>query len=729
MESVSGLIERVTFHNPDNGFTVLKVAVRGTQVPVTVVGNVMMVAAGEHLTAQGRWTMDREHGRQFRAESIQTTHPATAEGIERFLASGAVRSVGPKLAARIVALYKERTLDIIENYPEMLLHLRGIGAEKLKKIRESWQEQKHVREIMLFLHQHGIGSARANRIYRKYGDQAIEIIRKNPYQLADDIRGIGFQSADELAKSLGLDPASIHRARAAVRYVLQELTFKQGHAGFPESGVIERAAQLVSIDRNILENAVAEEIAQNRIIRERRAEDDWLFLERLHRAEVRLAESIKLLLSRTGHPLPGIDVDAAIAWVQMKLGIELAAGQQEALRSASRERLMIITGGPGVGKTTLVRSLLEVFEAKELRCVLAAPTGRAAKRLTETTNRPAKTIHRLLEFDPIEGGFKRDERNPLSGDLFVLDECSMIDVLLAQQFFEAIPSHAAVVMVGDVDQLPSVGPGRVLGDLMRSRQITVARLTEIFRQAQSSRIVTAAYAVNQGELPPLEAPKSGLTDFYFTECDTPEAIETMIVRLVKDRIPERFGLDPLADVQVLTPMNGSSLGARHLNQVLQNALNPKQKQREVARFGITYRVGDRVIQTENNYNRDVFNGDLGTISHIDPVEQELTVQFETRSVVYDFGSLDELALAYVLTIHKSQGSEYPAVVIPLHTQHFMMLRRNLLYTGITRGKQLVIVVGSRRALEIAIQRADTHHRFTALCERLQSLGESERVSE
>jgi len=475
---------------------------------------------------------------------------------------------------------------------------------------------------------------------------------------------------------------------------------------------------LVSIGQEILETAVHREIAEKRMISERKEGEEWLFLAKLHRAETRLAESIRRMIDDPRHPLPKIDEAAAIAWVQRKLKIELAEGQQAALRAAFRERLVIITGGPGVGKTTLVRSLIEVFEAKKLRCVLAAPTGRAAKRLTETTNRPAKTLHRLLEFDPAGGGFQRNAGNLLNGDVFILDECSMIDVLLAWQFFEAVPNHAAVVMVGDVDQLPSVGPGRVLSDLIRSRQVAVARLTEIFRQARTSRIVSAAHAVNQGQMPNLQAPESGLTDFYFSECETPESIGRMIEKLVKERIPERFSLNPLTDVQVLTPMNKGVLGARNLNQVLQAVLNPKQNQNEVSRFGLTYREGDRVIQTENNYKTGVFNGDLGTVSRIDPVEQELRVQFEGREVIYDFAMLDELALAYVLTIHKSQGSEYPCVIIPLHTQHFLMLRRNLIYTGITRGKQLVILTGSRKALEIAVSRTDTQERKTTIVRRL-----------
>jgi exodeoxyribonuclease V alpha subunit len=716
-ETLSGLIERVTYHNPENGFAVLKVQVRGRQDLVTVVGNTTSVSAGEHLEATGKWVVDREHGQQFKADELKTMHPASAEGIEKYLASGSIRSIGPKLGAKIVSVYGERTLEIFENAPDFLLHIRGIGQERVKRIRQSWQEQKEVRKIMLFLAEHGISSGRAVRIYRTYGQESIAKIKENPYQLADDIRGIGFKTADELAAKLGIDRNSPYRARAAVRYTLGELS-SQGHVAYPESGVVEHTTKLVQIDQLIVEDAVKAAVAEKAVVRESIEGEAWLYLAALYRAEVGLTQSVHRIASATPHPMPKIDMDKAIAWVEGKLGINLATGQQDAIRQAVQHKMLVITGGPGVGKTTLVRSILEIFAAKNLKCVLAAPTGRAAKRLAETSGRTAKTIHRLLEFDPITGEFKKNQQNPLSGDMFVLDEVSMVDVVLGHQFFRAVPSEACVILVGDVDQLPSVGPGTVLADLIASDVVPVVRLTEIFRQAAESEIVTAAYAINQGRMPELKPPE-GLTDFYVIEAQEPEDIQNLIVRLVKERIPKRFGFDPKKDIQVLTPMNRSVLGARNLNQVLQQALNPSDGGPEVQRFGWTFRNGDRIIQTENDYNRDVFNGDLGVIEKINRIEQDMVVNFEGRQVEYDFGDLDELALAYVLSIHKSQGSEFPCVVIPLHTQHYMMLQRNLLYTAVTRGKKLVVLVGTKKALGMAVRRQDTARRYTALRKRLQ----------
>lgn len=727
-ETISGVIERITFHNPDTGFAVLRVQARGRRVGVvTVVGTIANPVTGEYLEASGDWVQDRDHGLQFKAEELRTTPPHTAEGIAKYLGSGLVKGIGPHFARKIVSVFGERTLAVIDESPAYLQEIKGIGPKRIQRIRESWQEQKAVRAIMVFLQSHGIGTARAVRIYKTYGDRAIDLVRENPYRLASDVWGFGFKNADQLAQRLGLDRSSPLRAAAAVRYILQELAASEGHCGFPEAQVAQQTVELTGIDVAIVAGAVEDLCRDGELVREpfkvegetrlpEQFAEPWLYLKPLFLAELGVARALRSL-SEGQHPLPAIEIEAALAWVEQRMQIKLAPTQRQAIDKATHSKVLVITGGPGVGKTTLVRGILDVFSAKKLRCALCAPTGRAAKRLTETTGQPVSTIHRLLEFDPAFGGFKRDRDHLLELDLLIVDEASMVDIVLMNQLLRAVPPWACVVLVGDVDQLPSVGPGMVLADIIASGVVPVVRLTEIFRQAGKSQIVRAAHQVNHGEIP---ASGTGAdNDFFIVEVDTPAAIIDCIIVMLRERIPARFGLDPVDDIQVLTPMNRSELGTQNLNVRLQDVLNPGGKGGEVQRFGWTFRLGDKVIQTQNNYQKEVFNGDIGRVASINQTDQELAVNFEGRTVVYDFGELDELALAYSLTVHKSQGSEYPAVIIPLHTQHFVMLQRNLLYTGITRGKKLVVLVGACAAVARAVRQASTRQRCSALSWRLQ----------
>lgn len=725
-EQLQGIVERVTFHNPETGFAVLRVQPQGRRGLVTVVGTIARVVPGEYVDATGNWTQDRDHGLQFRAEELRTTPPATCEGLIRYLSSGLIKGIGPHFARKIVDVFGERTLAVLDESPAFLQEIKGIGPRRLQRIRESWREQKVVRDLMVFLQSHGVGTSRAVRIYKTYGEQALEVVRSNPYRLATDIWGIGFTTADQLAARLGIDRASPLRARAAVLYVLQQLA-NEGHCAFPESGVLARTVRLTNISPVVVKEALEHQRLEGALVREpfagTLAHDPWFYLKPLFLAELGVARALHTLLQEP-HPLPPGDWSSALEAAERRMGLTLAAAQRQALQQATRSKVLVITGGPGTGKSTLVRGILEIFTAQGLRCALCAPTGRAAKRLSDTTGRPAKTIHRLLEFDPGLGGFRRDRDHPLDLDLLVVDEVSMVDVVLMNQLLRAVPRRACVVFVGDVDQLPSVGPGTVLADLIASGSVPVVRLTEIFRQAEQSGIVRAAHQVNRGQQPASAPPDSG-GDFYFIAADTPQNICERLLYLVRQRIPERFGLDPLRDIQVLTPMNRSELGARNLNLLLQQALNPapsatpERSRLEVQRYGWTFRVGDKVLQTVNNYQKEVFNGDIGRIVSIDPVEQELCVDFDGRQVSYDFHELDELTLAYACSIHKAQGSEYPAVVIPLHMQHAVLLQRNLLYTGITRGRKLVVLLGQRRALALAVQRQDTSQRYTALRWRLQ----------
>lgn len=719
-ESLSGIIEHVTFHNPDNGFAVLRVKAAGKRGLVTVVGSVPRAVPGEYLQASGAWKVDSEHGEQFQAKELRTAAPSTVEGIEKYLGSGLVRGVGPVYAKKIVAVFGERTLQIIDESPTFLREVKGIGPKRITEIRESWRQQKVVRDIMVFLQSHGVGSGRAVRIYKTYGEKAIDKVRENPYRLANDIWGIGFATADGLARRMGIDEQSPLRAQAALRHVLKECV-DDGHCAYPEVGAVEEAQKLTGIPASFVRDAVASLIESKDLIREEAlTPEPWLYLRRLYFAEKTVAQRL-IELQAGAPPLPSIDVEKALGWVEKKVGLELAAQQRDAIRQAVAAKTLIITGGPGVGKTTLVRGIIEIFLAKGKRCQLAAPTGRAARRLRETTGQPASTLHRLLEYEP--RGAKRNADNPLEHDLLVVDEMSMVDLPLMDNLVRALPRSGALILVGDADQLPSVGPGSVLADLIASKRIPTVHLTQIFRQAEASGIVRAAYRVNAGELP--ESAPPGKTDppgdFYFIEADDPAQIQDRLVAMVRDRIPARFGLHPLRDIQILTPMNRADLGVRQLNTLLQSVLNAPADEPETSRFGTTFRPGDKVLQTVNNYDKEVFNGDIGRITKVDLEEQILRVDFDGSAVTYDFDELDELSLAYALTIHKSQGSEYPAVVIPLHTQHFLLLRRNLIYTAITRGKKLVVVVGSKKALEMAVRRQDDSRRFTALAARIREL--------
>ena len=713
-ESLSGLLERVTFFNEETGFAVLKVKVKGRREEATVVGSLAAANPGEWVTAQGRWVQDREFGPQFRAELITSTAPTTREGIEKYLGSGLVKGIGPVYARKLVGKFGEGIFDIIEHYSARLEEVQGIGSKRRHQIKGAWAEQKIIRDIMVFLHSHGVSTSRAVRIYKTYGDDAVDRVRANPYALARDIPGIGFKTADQIAQQLGIPHDSLLRAVAGLEYALHEAT-GQGHCALPWARLQEDTAKLLLVGEAVIEPALARAQLDGLLVRETVAGDDLAFLPALQRAETSITERIAQLCAGPV-AFPPLEVDKAIAWCREQTGKELAPSQQAALRQALSARMLVVTGGPGVGKTTLINSILLILRAKKLRCLVCAPTGRAARRLAESTGLEAKTIHRLLEVDPKGGGFLRHERRPLECDLLVVDETSMVDVPLMSALLRALPAHAALFLVGDVDQLPSVGPGMVLRHLIDSGVCPVVRLTEVFRQAAHSRIITNAHNINHGRLPELETDGS---DFFFIEREEPEAIARTLVQVVQRRIPAKFNLEPIRDIQVLAPMNRGSLGVRELNARLQAELNPPRPDEPcVEKFGVQFRPRDKVIQTRNDYDKDVFNGDIGSVARVDPVEREVVVQFDQREVVYDFGELDEVALAYAITIHKAQGSEFPAVVIPLATQHFLLLQRNLLYTGVTRGKRLVVLIGQRKALALAIHNHRTQQRFSGLLARL-----------
>ena len=715
-EVLAGAVERVTFHSEESGFCVLRIKTRGRRELVTVVGHAASVSAGEWITASGEWVNDRTYGQQFRSRFLKASAPTSTEGIERYLGSGMIRGIGPIYAKKLVRTFGEQVFDVIEAQPERLREVDGIGPVRAERITAAWAEQKAVREIMMFLHGHGVGTARAVRIFKTYGADAVQVMSENPYRLARDIRGIGFKTADAIAMRLGIEKTAMIRIRAGVAHALTE-AMDDGHCGLPAEELLPLAAGLLEAPEDLVRAAIDEELAAGSVVADSVGDSPCVFLAGLHRAEHGIADRMRRIAAGS-LPWPRLDPDKALPWIEQRTGLTLAKSQSAAIRLALSSKALVITGGPGVGKTTIVNAILRILAAKGASLLLCAPTGRAARRMTETSGFEARTIHRLLEVDPMSGGFRRDANNPVDCDLLVVDEASMVDVLLMHALLKAVPDHAALLIVGDIDQLPSVGPGQVLADVIASTVAPVVRLTEVFRQAAMSRIIVNAHRINEGAIPDLDKPQ-GDSDFYFVPADDPETAVPRIVELVRTRIPRRFGLDPIRDIQVLCPMNRGGVGARSLNIELQAALNPAGE-RKVERFGWTFAPGDKVMQIENDYDKEIYNGDIGRIDNVDLELGEVTARFDDRTVTYGFGELDALAPAYATTIHKSQGSEYPAIVIPLMTQHYVMLQRNLLYTGVTRGKRLVVLVGQRKAIAIAVKAVSGRRRWSKLREWMQT---------
>ena len=648
-EYLSGTIERITYHNTDNGFCVLRVKVKGHKDLVTVTGSVPSVSVGEYIKCIGIWHNDRNHGKQFKAYFLKSLPPNTLEGIERYLGSGLIKGIGAHFAKRLVSAFGDKVFEVIENKPDLLSTVDGIGKIRAQSICANWQDQKIIREIMVFLQSHGVGTTSATRIYKTYREKAIEIVSQNPYQLAKDIRGIGFISADTIAGNLGIAKNSLVRARAGVAHVLLEAT-SDGHCGLPKEILIQSSQKLLEIEKDLIELAIVEEIKLKSLVADTLNNIETIFLTSYYVYEKNIA---KILLTLAKSPVlwNQIDTTEILPIVEKQLNIKLAKSQKLAISKALESKLMVITGGPGTGKTTLVNALLKTLAAKKLNIKLCAPTGRAAKRLSESTGLEATTIHRLLEIDPAYGSFKRNEESPLLCDYLVIDETSMVDVPLFYSLLKALPLHSALLLVGDVDQLPSVGAGQVLKDIISSRVISTVQLTEIFRQAATSKIITNAHSVNQGMLPNLQPPKEE-SDFYFIEAEHGDDIINKIITMIKDRIPKRFNLNPVHDIQLLCPMQRGRAGARSLNVELQKVLNPNYS-KGILKFGQIFAVGDKIMQTENNYDKETYNGDIGIIRAINEQDQEITINFYNRDVTYDYTDLDQITLAYATTIHKS----------------------------------------------------------------------------
>ena len=708
MTKIRCVVERITYQNPDNGYSVLKVRMKGFDDLIPVVGNLLDAAVGSVLLVEGEWKVDAKYGREFIADKWEETMPATLYGIEKYLGSGLIKGVGPKCAKQIVSTFGLDTISVIESTPQKLLSVPGIGRKRVKMIQESWERQKEVKNIMLFLQSYGVSAGFAAKIYKAYGNESIGKVKGNPFCLADDIWGIGFKTADGIAEKLGVGKESFVRCRSGLMYTLNELA-DDGHVFAYRDQLIQKGIELLDAPESAITAALEKMLSEQDLI----LDGDAIFLPAFYYAETGAANRLLRLISAPpSRELPG---DVPVEEIEKESGIQYDPVQIEAIAQAAKSKVMVLTGGPGTGKTTVTQGIIAMYRSAGLKVLLAAPTGRAAKRMTEATGLESKTIHRLLEFKP-PNGYEKNEDTPLEGDVLIVDEASMIDVILMNSLLKAIPPHMRLILVGDIDQLPSVGAGNVLRDMIDSGSIPVVRLTKIFRQAQSSRIVMNAHRINEGKLPDISNGKTA--DFFFIEDKDPEHTAMQIVDLVKRRLPKAYQV-PTSSIQVLTPMQRGVIGASNLNLILQDAINPTEIL--LRRSGLTYRQNDRVMQIKNNYEKEIFNGDIGSIQSVDLENRTLTVLFDNRLITYDSTELDELTLAYATTIHKAQGSEYPIVVMPVLMSHYVMLQRNMIYTGITRAKKLLVLIGTQKALRYCVHNVTVTKRNTRLKERLSGL--------
>jgi len=712
MEQIVGIVENIIFQNAETGYAVARLQETGKQKLTAIVGTMPSIQPGESIRCTGKWKTHLIHGSQFEVSEYRTEIPADVVGIRKYLGSGLIKGIGPTYAKRIVKVFGKETLNVIDEEPEKLLNIPGIGKKRAEKIRKCWSDQKSIREVMIFLQGHGVSPTYAQKIFKTYGNASIQKVKGNPYSLAKDIFGIGFKTADKIAEKMGIPHDADPRIDAGIEYTLSELS-NEGHTCYPTTEFLDVASTMLEVGRLRIAERLEHLTSGERIVIANLTEEhtvtSHIWLKQLYVAEQGIVNEIRRL-QRSPCRLRNVDATKALEWVQERLHIKLADNQKSAVIDALMHKMQIITGGPGTGKSTITNAILAITLKLTKKVFLAAPTGRAAKRMTEITRRKAFTIHSLLEFDFKIGGFKKNRQNPLDCDLIIIDEASMIDTLLMYHLLKAIPGHARIIFVGDINQLPSVGPGNVLRDIIDSQCVPIGRLNKIFRQAHGSQIVTNAHRINEGTFPYIGNDPHG--DFFFIEQLEPEGILNTIVNIVKERVPRKYGLNPFEDIQVLSPMKRGVIGTHNLNVVMQDALNPKGK--PLFQGGRQYRIGDKVMQIRNNYQKDIFNGDVGKITNINAIEHQVTILFDNREIIYDFSDLDEIVLAYAVSIHKYQGSECPCVVIPIHTTHFKLLHRNLFYTGVTRGKRLVILVGTKKALAIAVHNNEVQKRYTGL---------------